>query len=119
MTTAYDRALAAEPQLCAVEHIVDQLCERARPDDYERYGHVWVSVVKALVSPLVGDERGLIPRQAPDGPAARIATGADFIFGEYTAPASETEEWLRGPEAFTAVMVELQRRLAEAGSPGE
>ncbi len=123
MTTAYDRALAADLQLCAVERLVDQLCEQAQPGDYERYGLVWEWIVKALVSPLVGWERGLIPRQAGDEPRQRFVSMTEFVAladpEHFTTPTSETEVWMRGSEAFDAVMVELQRRLAEAGSPGE
>lgn len=123
MTTAYDRALAAEPQLRAVERLVGQLCEQARPGDYERYGLVWGWIVKALVFPLVGHERGLIPRQVGDAPSGRLLSGTEFMDlaapEHYTTPTSETETWMRGAEAFDAVMMELQRRLAEAGSSGE
>ncbi|MGH3793875.1 MAG: hypothetical protein ACRDSP_03195 [Pseudonocardiaceae bacterium] len=123
MTAAYDRALASEPQLCDVERLVDQLCKHARPGDYERYGHMWEWIVKALVSPLVGDERGLIPRQVGDEPSGRFISMADFMDlaapGRYTTPTSETEKWMRGSEAFDAVMNELRSRLAGAGSSGE
>lgn len=118
---AFDRALAAEPQLVAVALLVDRLCEQARPGDDERYGVVWEDVVKALVSPLVGDERGFIPRQAPDGPQPKVISVAEFVFDgpDRVEPRTETEKWLRTSEAFDAVMNELRSRLAGAESSGE
>jgi hypothetical protein len=90
------------------------------------YGCVWESIVKPLVLPLVGWERGYPPRAARDPDPDRslkVISGADLL-ADYEqrqktrVPATtDTERWLRTPEAHDAVTDTLLERL-ERADPG-
>src|SRR4051794_37154429 len=49
----YRRALAAEPQLRAVDHLVTTMCTFVRPSDSLCHGCAWKRMVKPLVTRLV------------------------------------------------------------------
>jgi hypothetical protein len=94
----------------------------------------WESIIKPLVSPLIGYGRGYPPKQAkdPEPPGERrlMATRASDIatswkpvdwsevFAEGEARNKEkvtkTEKWLRSPEAWDAFTRPLLDRLYEA-----
>jgi hypothetical protein len=65
---AYERALAAEPQLRAIEAMVDALVALAPNDQPYCTACIWETILKPLVSPWVGWERGDVPEQAKDEP---------------------------------------------------
>ena len=62
----YERAVAAERRLRPVVAIVDALVELVRPEDRMCSSCVWQKIVKPLIRPLVGWERGYPPEQAKD-----------------------------------------------------
>jgi hypothetical protein len=105
----YDRALAAEPQLRAIERVVDTLCELVRPSDHLCNGCVWEGIVKPLASPWVGWEREYVPGEADDPVPGELMgrwTMADLRGDDdpLRPPATtETEKWLRTSPAFDAV----------------
>lgn len=117
----YDRALAAERRLRAAVAVVDALCALVRTTDRMCSGCVWETIVKPMILPLVGWERGYPPRQAKDPgprPAGLHLTRADL--GNLPRPvtaSTETETWLRSMEAWDAVTGTLLDRLYQA-DPG-
>lgn len=120
---AYARTLDAEPALRAVDRLVDALCALVRPTDALCHACVWDEIVKPLVTPLVGWERGVVP-QAPDEHQGAADDGARFrCLADMPEPApvpepeTETERWLRSAEAFDAVTDVWLARL-EAADPG-
>jgi hypothetical protein len=118
--TAYQRALAAEPQLQPVVRLVDALCALVRPTDRCCAGCVWELTLKPLVTPLVGWGRGKMPEQAiDDPPGIRLLSLGELRAEEdaRTIPAgTDTEAWLRTLEAYDAFTGELLCRL-EAADP--
>lgn len=62
----YRRALQAEHGLRAVDDLVTALCTLVRRTDMMCHGCVWETVVKPLITPLVGWGRGYPKRQAKD-----------------------------------------------------
>lgn len=132
----FTRAFLAEPDLTAVVRLVDALAVLVRPDDQLCASCAWERIVKPLLRPLVGWERGA-PRQAPN-PApgsswapvdlAEVLPSADAIRSallstedvkrQAAAEAeTDTERWLRTSAAWDAVAGELLARLA-AIDPG-
>lgn len=123
--TDYDRALNAEPRLRAIAATADALLELVRPTDTMCGGCVWDGIVKPLVTPLIGWERGYPPKPAPDPGEStwRLISGSDWAaeFEEVEktrVPATtDTEKWLRTSDAWDAFCGELIRRLNDA-DPG-
>jgi hypothetical protein len=106
-TTAFQRALDAEPQLRPVVRLVDALCALVRPTDRMCSGCVWESILKLLVEPWVGWERGYMPEQATDNQrdlSECVLTMSDLrALGDRRIPATtDTEAWLRTSEAYDA-----------------
>lgn len=122
---AMARAIDAEPDLAAVDAVVDTLCARVRPEDRLCAGCAWENIVKPLASPLIGWERGVPRPDALDADAnladqlrARMTTGDKFIFGNRPPePTTDTERWLRSSEAWDAVTKVWLARL-DAADPG-
>lgn len=126
----FERAIAAEPRLRTVVTLVDALIELTRPDDTLCGSCVWEDIVKPLVSPLIGWERGYPPAVAKDKPAVTedpdtwpLVSGADWLAESEAAdkqriPATtDTEKWLRTTEAWDAFTRILIDRL-ETADPG-
>jgi hypothetical protein len=63
---AYERALKAEPRLKSVVRVVSALTEFVRPTDELCYGCTWETMIKPLISPLIGWGRGYPPKSAKD-----------------------------------------------------
>lgn len=111
-TDAYRRALAAEPQLQAVEATVDALSAFVRRSDTMCAGCVWEAIVKPLASPWVGWARGFLPHPAKDpdptpGASWRFVNLAEWIEQQpkrvRSDASTDTERWLRTSDAFDAV----------------
>ncbi|MCX4972181.1 hypothetical protein [Streptomyces sp. NBC_00620] len=123
--TDYQRALHAEPRLQAIASIVDVLIELVRPNDNMCGSCIWEGIIKPLTTPLIGWERGYPPREAHDPGNAewRLISGSDWAKEFETAEktrttaTTDTEKWLRTPEAWDAFCGELIRRLNDA-DPG-
>jgi hypothetical protein len=119
---AYRRVLAAEPRLRPIAHLVDALCTLVRADDTMCAGCVWESIVEPLTTRLVGWSRGYPPQQATDDraePGSVRYVDMDAVLNRLSRrepPASETEAWLRGSDAYDAFTDEMLRRL-EAADP--
>jgi hypothetical protein len=122
---AYERALQAEPDLAAVVRVVDALCALVRPSDLLCHGCVWETIVKPLVSPLVGWRRGYPPEVAADPDSDkpsgfRMITGGEMLDAYRAHEATrvsattDTEKWLRTSEAFDAFTNVLLDRLERA-----
>lgn len=126
---AYKRALAAERRLVAVDQAVAALCEFVRPTDEMCYGCTWESIVKPLVTPLVGWGRGYPPKNAkdPQKPLTdwkdALKSGSDLMREAdeeertRTRALTTTEQWMRTSEAWDAVTSTLLYRLWRA-DPG-
>lgn len=132
----FDRALAADRRLEPIVRLVDALCALVGPEDEMCAGCVWEGIVKPLVTPLVGWERGYIeeeakdpdpePEPADDEEAAaralfnfksRLRTAAEIMAEpeqSRTPATTDTERWLRSPMAYDAVTNVLLDRLNEA-----
>lgn len=116
---AYDRALAAEPGLRAAVDVVDALTALVRPGDELCFGCVWETIVKPTVTPHVGWSRGHVPEQAADPDPGGLPMPVDlselFAWDDRREEAmTETERWLRTPEAYDAVSDVLLARLYDA-----
>ncbi len=86
----FERALTAERDLRAADRMVTALCAEIRAGRLcDRCA--WSGIVKPLVSPPIGHERGYP-----------------------TAEARDTERWLRTPEAWDAVTSVWLERLQAA-----
>lgn len=111
---AYERALAAEPQLEAVVGVVEALLliDDKKADELDLWG-----IIKPLIVPWLGYGRGTVPVNAQDGPVS--ADPAYKSFGELaeanlprSVPATtETEKWLRSADAYDAFTDVLLARL--------
>jgi hypothetical protein len=107
-TSAFDRALAAEPQLQTIDNMVRALVALAPKGEPFCTGCIWEMILKPLVLPWVGDCRGDLPDQAKDpDPEAPFKF---FTLAELWAqadrrpkPETETERWMRTSEAYDAV----------------
>ncbi|MCQ4193865.1 hypothetical protein [Streptomyces parvulus] len=121
--TAYERALSAEPELRAAVAVVDALTALVRPTDRLCASCVWDAVLKPVVSPLIGWERGCVPETAPDprpeGAAPVFLTRAELMADrpDRVPATTETEAWLRSTEAWDGFTGPLIARL-EAADPG-
>lgn len=119
---AYVRAVDAEPQLEAIEALVDLLCAIAPTDRPFCCGCIWETILKPLVSPLVGWERGYPPGQAADpDPDKRSWQPIDLsaaiaALDSRPKPATATEAWLRTEDAYNAVTHRWLTQLDHAGT---
>jgi hypothetical protein len=120
-TPAYDRALAAERRLRAIERMIQVTTMYLRRGDTFCSGCYWTDVLKPLLRPLVGWERGRVQEQAKDPSGSswlhKPITRADLaaIAADTRAPAeTDTETWLRTQEAWHAVTDVLLARLDAA-----
>jgi hypothetical protein len=118
---SYDRALAAEPRLRPIVRIVDALCALVGPDHQMCSGCIWTGIVKPLVTPLVGWERGYAPDEAKDPEPGRRLMLRPVDMKQIMAklndrrPATtDTEKWLRSGEAYDAFTDVLMDRLDKA-----
>jgi hypothetical protein len=135
----FDRALAAERRLEPIVRLVDAFCALVGPEHAMCSGCIWDTILKPLVVPLVGWERGYIedeakdpepePEPADDVEAAalalskfksRLRTAAE-IMAEPEQPrvpaTTDTERWMRSMEAYDAFTDVVLARLHEA-DPG-
>ena len=102
-TPDYRRALAAEPDLRAVEKVVHALADlNVMP------GTVYDAIIKPLADPLIGRNRGTHhhahnPEDLPS--PSSIVRASDFPspIASGSKPATDEEKWLRTREAFDAV----------------
>lgn len=118
------RALAAEHRLRPIVALVDALCDLVGPGDVMCAGCVWETIVKPLVRPLVGWERGCAGREAKDavpGETGRRPCNMGELMAELdgdelrrTPATTNTERWLRSTEAYDAFTDVLLARLNEA-----
>lgn len=107
----FDKALAAEPRLRAVDKMVRTLAANAPTGRSKRpmcAGCIWSGILKPLLKPLVGWERH-VQRQAPETRphGMRVldmsALRAEAAQERRPPATSSTERWLRGSEAWDAV----------------
>lgn len=117
MTHSYDDALKLEPRLTAVERMVDTVCLYVRPTDEFCHACYWESVLKPIVTDLVGWGRGYPPEQADPNPRSSWAPIDLADLPDPTPAENDAEKWLRSSEAFDLVTDELLRRLYDA-DPG-
>lgn len=110
MTDNYRRALKAEPQLRAIDRLVDVLAALAPTRRSGRplcSGCTWERIVKPLTSPWVGHERGFHPDVAedpdPDRPPIQFLKASDLKMPPRVEATTEIERWLRTSEAWDAV----------------
>ena len=121
---AYRRALAAEPGLKRLDHMVRLLAATAPKRKPFCCGCIWERILKPLASPLVGWTRGYPQEQASD-PDADGTTGFEFVsmaevlerMDERPAPSTDTEAWLRSTEAWDAV-TDTWLELLDDADPG-
>lgn len=120
----YARALDAEPQLAAIEALVNVLCATAPTDQPFCCGCIWETILKPLVTPLVGWDRGYPPEQAEDpDPGKRSWQPIDLTttfaaLDNRPKPATATEAWLRSQDAYNAVTDRWLTQL-DAADPGQ
>lgn len=106
----YEKALAAEPHLRAVDRMVRAFVALA-PTRRSRTpmcaGCIWEQVLKPLAQPWVGWDRGDPADQAPETPRRtwRAISLDEFLDKPDRRPHAETttETWLRSQEAWDAV----------------
>lgn len=111
---AYERALAAEPQLEAVVRVVDALLliDDEKSDELDHWG-----IIKPLIVPWLGYQRGTIPVNAQDTEAPstpKIRGVEELVQANRPRPvpaATEIEKWLRTEEAYDAFTDVLLSRL--------
>jgi hypothetical protein len=138
---AYERALAAEPRLRAVENMVRAQVLFIRPGDTFCHGCYWERVLKPLVTPLVGWGRGEPHEDAadphPSGKRVMHVTGGgesgveerdNYVvvttswhdaFAQMDAepePTTATERWLRSTEAWD-VVTDYFLEIVQAADP--
>ena len=111
---AYERVLEAEPKLEAVVRVVDALLliDDEKGDDLDHWG-----IIKPLIVPWLGYQRGTVPVNAAD--ATDTSTPQVKSVGELARTnlprpvpaATETEKWLRSEEAYDAFTDVLLARL--------
>jgi hypothetical protein len=120
--TQFDRALAADRRLRPIVRIVDALCALVGAEDEMCAGCIWTGIVKPLVTPLLGWGRGYAPTEATDpdpGESSwlprRWSMAELMAEPDHRTPATtDTEKWLRSPEAYDAFTDVLLERLREA-----
>ena len=118
---AFHMTLTAEPRLQAIDKVVRALAALAPTDQPMCADCVWTSVLKPLVRPWLGWSRGKPPEQAADEsdhspPVVGLKTFLDEP-DTRPEPASETERWLRGSQAWDAVTSRWMEVL-ERADPG-
>lgn len=89
----FDRALAAEPRLRAVDRMVRLIAAQAptrRSGKPQCAACVWTGILKPLVTPLVGWARGET-RQASDQPPGRFVALTRTDLARLTAGRTEAE----------------------------
>lgn len=117
-TDPFAKALAAEPRLQAVDRMVRMVVALApahgsgTPMCSDCF---WTNVLKPIVEPLVGWERG-IHDQADEEPYSGPIDLAAAWDAEDRRPAAttSTEGWLRSPGAYDAVTARWLRVLYDA-----
>lgn len=120
--TIYRRALEAEPDLQALEAAVYVIAQTARPDEPFCPGCLWEEILKPLVTPIVGWERGAPRQQARDAAPPGVFEAptalnlSDLETPDIPAPTSDTEKWLRTSEPFDAVTDKWLADLDAAGT---
>lgn len=121
-TDLYERALAADPKLRALDLAVRTMASLVRPGDMMCPGCVWEHIVKPLAVPLIGWERGLPIESAKDpGDSWEVVNLADALDAldearERRTPAdTETERWLRTDQAYDVVTDTWLRLIEAAG----
>ncbi|WP_068154407.1 hypothetical protein [Rhodococcus phenolicus] len=121
-TDLYERALAAEPRLRALDLAVRTMAALVRPGDMMCPGCVWEQVIKPLARPLIGNERGTVPANAKDPADSWDPVNLADLLGtldearERRVPAdTETERWLRTDEAYDAVTDTWLHLIEQAG----
>lgn len=121
-TDLYEKALAAEPKLRALDLAVRTMAALVRPGDRMCSGCAWSRIVKPLARPLIGNERGTVPtnakdrRRGDDGWSMSVIP-ASLLKGPDMTPAdTATERWLRSMEAWDAV-TGTWLRLLQAADP--
>jgi len=111
---AYERALTAEPQLEAVVKVVDALLliDDDKSDELDHWG-----IIKPLIVPWLGYQRGTVPLNAPDAPTSstpKVKSVGELARTNLPRPVpatTETEKWLRSEEAYDAFTDVLLARL--------
>lgn len=119
------RACAADAGIRALDHMVSALCAAARTTDGPACSAcTWERLVKPLVMPLLGWQRGLPqlaaldPRQ-PGQPLhvvgiSELMARMDEQGARRTPATTDTERWLRSQEAWDAVTGAWLARLYDA-----
>lgn len=127
----YRRALDADGGLRALDAAVRIIAARKPKTGPQCAGCVWEMVVKPLVSPLVGWERGRAPEQAVDPGERRSWRPVPLTLGTVVprsglgelsrepseSPTSDIEQWLRTSAAYDAV-TNVWLDLLDAADPG-
>lgn len=117
---AFDKACLLDRHLAVVNHIVGILCELVRPEDTMCAGCIWDTVVKPLITPYVGFNRGLPLREAqPYKPGGEVEMKSllDWLneSDEKRVPATTDEEkWLRRQSTWESFTTVILHRLDEA-----
>ncbi len=108
-TDPFDKALAAEPRLQAVDRLVRLIVATAPTRESGKSmcaDCFWIEILKPIVETLVGWERGICDQaeEQPPDPCEPIDL-AEAWDAEDQRPAatSSTEEWLRGSVAYDVV----------------
>lgn len=107
----YEKALQAEPQLQVLARMVAAFVALAPSRRSKRpmcAGCIWESILKPLVRPWVGWERGYAPKPAMAQPRAAVVLDLRSWLGQQSPrsrphPDNEVEAWLRSSEAFDVV----------------
>jgi hypothetical protein len=121
MNTIYGRALAYEPALQAAVAVINALSALRRPSDRLCADCVWEDILKPIVTPLIGWERGYHPEPAadprPGGELIEFLTMDGLPDPPRTPATTETERWMRSTEAWDGFTSALLERLS-AIDPG-
>ncbi len=108
-TDPFAKALAAEPRLHAVDRMVRMVVAMAPT---RRSGKpmcsdcFWTNVLKPIVQPLIGWERGDPGEEPPEKPhGVRMLSHAEVMERRRPRPraTTSTERWLRSAEAYDVV----------------
>jgi hypothetical protein len=106
----FDDILTAEPQLKAIDRMVRTQILFIRNQDEFCAGCYWTHILKPLVRPLVGWERGYPPKQAKEKSAGlpvglTLTSAREYLsnWPERPPAANGNEEFLRTSHAFDIV----------------
>ena len=119
--SGYERAAAAEPMIRALDRMVDLAVKYLRRGDSFCSGCYWELVLKPLLTPMVGWQRGVVDIAEdpdPDAPRFRMLSLDDLPPVKRSEATTETETWLRTMEAWDVVSDYLLAKLdaAECGN---